>query len=83
MTIQEQLIAKLESTGLPHKQIHCYGSQIVVTAWSQDAANQWASVLGKFAKVRGIVKSIDENKISRGSFLLPTIHNVYRVFARI
>lgn len=61
-TIQERLKAQLVKSGLPYKRIDCYGSQIVVTAWSLDAAKKWANLLAKFATVRGIVESMDETK---------------------
>lgn len=74
---------KLAEAGIPHKEINCYGSQIVVTAWSRGAADKWASLLGRFAKVRGIVETYDCDKVNTGSCLLPSRHKVVRVFAAI
>lgn len=62
--IQQQMKATLERAGLPYRDIQCYGSQIVVTSTSEAAARKWALLLGKFAKVRGIVSSLDERKVA-------------------
>jgi len=75
--------AKLERIGLPFKGIECYGSQIVVTCWSRDAADRWASFLARFAKFLGITQSVDHAKENRGTCLLPTTVDVWRAFARI
>lgn len=59
-TAQDKIKAKLETLGIPFRSIEVYGSQIMVTCASRDAAIKWATVLGKFARVRGAaVKSID------------------------
>lgn len=64
-TAQEQMKAKLQGLGLPSRNIDVYGSQIVVTCASSDAAVRWASVLGKFAKVRkAAAEGLDETKES-------------------
>lgn len=62
MTIQQQMKATLEKTGLPYKRIECYGSQIVVTAWSEEAARKWASLLSRFATVRNVVHSREKTR---------------------
>ena len=59
-TVQHTMKARLEKLGVPFRSIEVYGSQIMVTCASQDAAVKWAAILGKFARVRGTaVKSID------------------------
>lgn len=75
--------AKLETVGIPFKQIDCYGSQLVITAWSLDAAEKWAILLGNFCKVRGIVHAYDEAKENKGTCLRHSVIKVVRVFARI
>lgn len=86
---------KLEETGIPHKQIECYGRQIVITAWAPDAASKWSSLLRRFANVRSIVETMDETKNSReivekmiaanpGLVLNnKRFHRVWRVFATV
>lgn len=59
-TVQKQMEATLAKTGIPARKIHCYGSQIMITALSQDAAQEWGSTLAKFATVNRIYPSIDE-----------------------
>lgn len=60
-TTQQKLKAALEQAGLPYKQIECYGSQIVITAHSQDSAIKWGLLLARFAKVRRAgLEALDE-----------------------
>lgn len=81
MKPQDQMRAQLERSGIPYKEIECYGSQIVVTSWSHDAAKRWARLLGRFATVRGLVHTRDYNEENRGTNLNPTTHEVWRTFA--
>lgn len=79
MTIQQRLQTKLESLGLPYKEIKVYGSQVMVTAWSETAAKKWHSVLCRFTTSKRPVRSIDYNKENRGTCLMPTAHEVWLV----
>lgn len=81
--LAKKMQAKLEQAGIPHKEIQCYGDQIVVTAWSRNAADKWASLLSRFATVRRIVETIDCDKVNTNTTLRPSTHKVVRVFARI
>lgn len=91
MTIQEQLKAQLEKTGIPAKEIRVYGSQIMITAWSEAAAKRWAHVLNGFATtVRPIVRSMDETKddsrirkANPGLVKSKFHHDVWRVWATV
>lgn len=83
MSKQAQMKALLERTGIAHKEIQCYGSQIVVTSHCADTANKWAQLLGKFAKVRGVIKSIDEAKIQNDPRVNTKYVDVWRTFAVI
>jgi hypothetical protein len=83
MTPQQQIKAKLAAVGIPYKEINCYGSQIIVTAWSRDAASKWASLLGKFSTVKNVVKSVDYAKKNKNTVLLPSVVTVWRVWATI
>ena len=83
MTAQQRMKVALESLDIPKKTVEVYGSQIVITAWSEDAAKKWASVLSKFATFRGITHSLDYNKVNTNSVMLPSAHEVWRAFARI
>lgn len=83
-SIQQQMKATLESTGLPYKQIECYGSQIVVTANSEDAAIKWGSLLEKFSRVRRTAfESMDEAVTQKGTCLNRTYVKVWRTFATV
>lgn len=82
-TTQQKIKAALLKTGLPVKEIEVYGSQIVITAWSVDAANQWAAVVVKFATLRGVIASMDYTEKNTNTVMLPSAHNVWRVFGRI
>jgi uncharacterized membrane-anchored protein len=81
MSKQGELKAVLEKTGIPHKDIEVYGRQIVITSWSEDAANKWAHLLSQFAKVRGVIPAIDYAKKNKNTVMLPTTINVFRTFA--
>lgn len=81
--IQQQMKATLEKAGLPFKSIECYGSQIVITSHCADTANRWAQLLGRFARVRGVIKSLDEASVQRGTCLNRTYVQVYRTFAAV
>lgn len=82
-TPQEQIKDLLQRTGLPAKEISVYGSQIVVTVWSHDAARKWARLIQRFATLRGITESMDYNKVNKNTCLLPSVHKVWRVFGVI
>lgn len=83
MTPQQQMAAKLAECGIPAKEIKCYGSQIMITAWSREAINRWVLLLSKFATVRSTVESIDECKVNKNSVMLPSVVKVWRVWATI
>ena len=89
-TPQQRLKAELEKSGIPFKNIECYGSQIVVTSWSHEAATKWATLLGRFATVRGVVKVADYTNDTSDYFkanpgLVKSIfmHEVWRTFAAV
>lgn len=82
-TTQDKLKATLALADIPSKRIDCYGSQIIITSWSRDAAERWANLLAKFAIVRGITESSDEAAKNKGTSLRPTMIPVFRTFARI
>lgn len=83
MTTQEKMKSKLEQSGIPYKEIKCYGSQIMVTAWCQTSAEKWHSLLSKFAKIRGMGESVDYDKINTNTVMRPSYHFVWRVWATI
>lgn len=84
ITLQQKMQSRLESCGLPYKEVKVYGSQIMITAWSESAARKWHSLLYKFcSKVRPPKKSLDYNKVNRNTCLRPTTHVVYRVWGTI
>lgn len=81
MTIQAQIKATLEKAGIPAREIEVYGRQIVITSACRDTAEKWGMLLGKFAKVRGIVETTDLAKVNKGTCMLPTRVKVWRTFA--
>lgn len=83
MSIQATMKATLEKTGIPHKEIKVYGSQIVITSWSEEAAKKWADVLSQFATVRCVTKNIDYAKHNKNTVMKPSTVDVYRTFAAI
>lgn len=78
-TPQQKMKAQLEALGIPFKEIKVYGSQIMITAWSETAAKRWHGVICKFTNSRGPVKSIDYNKVNRNTCLMPTTHEVWLI----
>jgi hypothetical protein len=80
----KQIEAILRASGIPAKEIRCYGSQIMVTAWSQTAARKWFRLLHGFAEtVRQPTLTTDYNKVNKNTCLVPTVHKVWRVWATI
>ncbi len=82
-TPQQKIKSRLEASGIPFKQVECYGSQIVVTAHCRNAAERWAALLGQFAKVRGVIESVDEAVEQKGTCLARTYVSVWRTYAAI
>lgn len=81
---EQRIEGLLNALNIPTKKIDCYGSQVVITCWSQEAAEKAATTLKKGSfTIRGIIKSMDENKDqSKRKTLYKTRHTVYKVFAR-
>ena len=80
---EQKLEGLFNELGIKTKEINCYGSQVVVTCWSQGEAEKTATTLKKGSfKIRGIIKSFDYNKDqSKRKTVSPTVHTVYKVFA--
>ena len=68
MTPQERIRELLEKSGIPAKEIHVFGSQILITCYGRPAAERFAILLGKFATVRGIVESVDDVKDKHAAY---------------
>jgi hypothetical protein len=83
MTIQQQLKATLEKSGISYREIEVYGSQIVITSACRDTADMWAILVANFAKVRGVLQSWDEAAVNKGSSMNPTQIKVWRTYAVI
>lgn len=83
MTSQDHMQAKLAQSGIPYKEIRCYGSQITVTTLSRQAAAQWVDLLGKFSRVKGCIHTYEYNKVNQNTMLNPTMHKVWRVYSTI
>lgn len=82
-TPQEKIKAVLLKSGIPVKEVQVYGSQIMITAWSLDAANKWASVVAKFATVKRVMESMDDDKVNTNTVMNPSWHKVWRVWGTI
>lgn len=83
MTPQQQMKAKLESVGLPFKEINVYGNQIMVTSHCRETAERWAGLLRRFAKIKAIGPGIDDAKVNRNTVLVPSVVKVWRTWATI
>lgn len=59
MTLQEQMLAKLKETGLPHREINVYASRITVLVAARDTADKWVSLLRKFCRTVKVVETVD------------------------
>lgn len=82
-TPQQRIKATLQRAGIPAKQIDVYGSQIMITAWSQDAARKWFRLLQQFCSTtRQPLESTDDNKAQKGTRLVE-FHKVWRVWGTI
>lgn len=82
-TPQEQIQETLAKSGIPAKEIRCYGSQIMITAWSQDAATKWAMLLAKFSTVKNTVRTVDYCKENKNTVMMPSTVEVWRVWATV
>lgn len=83
-TVQQRIKSVLERSGLPYRKIDVYGSQIVVTTTCEASAKKWGSLIRKFAKLRGIVKSVDDVPTSKRRFkVLHPVITVWRTFGVI
>jgi hypothetical protein len=83
MTTQAQIKEILCGVSLPYREIKCYGSQITVECMSQDTCLKWGEVISKFAKVRGIIKSLAYAQKNTKTLGNPAMFEVYRLYARI
>jgi hypothetical protein len=82
-SLQAQLEATLRKSGIPADNIHCYGSQIVITTRGRETAERWFSLIGTFATPLRIIESIDYNKVNTNTVMHPSSHKVWRVYGRI
>ena len=83
MTTQEQMAKTLKRTGIASKEIRCYGNQIMITALSLEAANQWVVILRQIGRVRRPTESMDENKVNHDPRRSKSYHRVWRVWATV
>lgn len=77
MSPQARIIALLQSVGIPAAEVKCYGSQVVVTCLSRDAAERFYTLLGRFCStVRQPVESIAYIHVNKGTALQPSSHRI-------
>ena len=55
----------------------------MITIWSLDAAERWATLLAHFAIVKGTTETIETNIDNRNTMLIPTTHTVWLTWATI
>lgn len=79
---RERLEKIFRTGGVAFKEVNAFGSQVIVTCWSETMARKAARLLqrGSFT-LRGVVKSADYNQKNEGTCLRPTTHVVWRVGA--
>lgn len=76
--IKELLIKSQVSA---YKEIRCFGSQIMVTCFSNDAAEKWADLLGQMGcSVKPIAKGKNETKNEQQEI---SYSDVFRVWGTI
>ena len=83
MTPQDRMKAKLSEMSIPFKTIEVYGSQIVITTYSESSARKWVQLIGRFAAIRGVLSTTEDAKENRGTCLIPSQVDVWRVYARV
>ena len=83
MTSQEQMEKKLAESKIPARNIHCYGSQIMITALSYKAACKWADILTPLCHKIRCGESIDETIENHGTCLVPSVVKVWRIWGRV
>lgn len=83
MTAQSKVKALLEKTGIAAREIQVFGSQILITCASQEAAQKFAGVIANFARVRSVFESLDYAKANQVGQMSPTMIKVWRVSAVI
>lgn len=81
-TVQDAMQRTLEACNIPHREIKCYGSQITIECASYHTAERWSHILGKFAKIRGIVKDYVE-KSDNKNVNMPDCVEVYRLYGTV
>jgi hypothetical protein len=80
MTPQQRMKARLESLGLPYREVKVYGSQISVECACQATASKWASLIAEFARLKGVIESLAYTKSTEGCFSRDSF-KVWRVHA--
>ena len=83
MSKQDKVKALLEKVGLPFIEIEVYGNQITVECKAEKTSRRWAGIIGKFATIRGVIKTTRESKKNTNTVLLPDRYEIYRVYAKI
>lgn len=82
-TLQDRMKATLQRAGLPSLDIHCYGSQIVITVKGYITAHKWAGFLAQFCRtVRGPKESWEPLKEDAGKSR-PRHFKVWRVWGTV
>jgi hypothetical protein len=81
MTPQQQLTETLKRSGIPAREVRCFGSQVMITTIGEDTARRWAMLLNNFcSKVRGPGQGYDDKPNVTGR---PEYIKVWRVWGTI
>lgn len=83
MSLQEQMKATLEQTGIPAKEIKCYGSQIMIICMGRDTARKWDTLLRHFCRTVRSGPTVQYNKQNRNTVLRPTRHKAWSVWGTV
>lgn len=82
MSKQELIKQQLAQYNIPSREIKVYGRQITIECISESSILQYGTIISKFARIRGIIKSLVETRESLAKNI-NTKHymTVYRLYA--
>ena len=82
-TLQETMLDKLNTIGIPSVDINVYGGQVTVTCECEASARRWKAVLATFCRRVRCIETIIYNKKNINTVMLPSCRPAYRVYGTI
>ncbi len=80
----ERLAAILKAGGIATKEVNVFGLHCIVTCWCDESARKVGHLLQAGGwTIKGPIRSIDYAKENKGTCLLPTRVDVWRMFGRL